>query len=80
MSGAGYAKELFLDTLIHGWDIAIGSKQDTTHDSYLVEQCMPLGQAIAYNDNYRVAFKAATSGSESVNPQSHLLGLLGREG
>ena len=80
VSGADYAKELFLDTLIHGWDIAIGSKQDATLDSYLVEQCMPLGQAIADNDNYRAAFKAATSGSESGNPQTHLLGLLGRGG
>ena len=80
MSGSDYAKELFLDMLIHGWDIAIGSKQDTTLDSYLVEQCMPLGQVIAYNDNYRTAFKAANSGSESVNPQSHLFDLLGREG
>ncbi len=80
VSGADYAKELFLDTLIHGWDIAIGSKQDATLDSYLVEQCMPLGQAIADNDNYGSAFKAATSGSESGNPQTHLLGLLGRDG
>ena len=73
VSGADYTKELFLDTLIHGWDIAIGSKQDTTLDSYLVEQCMPLGQAIAYDDNYGAAFKAATSGGDSVNPQSHRL-------
>ena len=58
VSGADYTKEPFLDTLIHGWDIAIGSKQDTTLDSYLVEQCMPLGQAIAYDDNYGAAFKA----------------------
>ena len=80
VSGADYAKELFLDTLIHGWDIAIGSKQDATLDPYLVEQCMPLGQAIADNDNYRSAFKTATPGRESGNPQTQLLGLLGRDG
>jgi len=80
VSGADYAKELFLDTLIHGWDIAVGSKQDATLDPYLVEQCMPLGQAIADNESYRSAFKAPTEGSTSGNPQTHLLGLLGRDG
>ncbi|MBN4064638.1 TIGR03086 family protein [Dehalococcoides mccartyi] len=80
ITGADYAKELFLDSLIHGWDIAIGSKQDAKLDPYLVEQCTPLGQAIADNDSYRSAFKASTANSTSENPQTHLLALLGREG
>ncbi len=80
VSGADYAKELFLDTLIHGWDIAVGSKQDATLDPYLVEQCTPLGQAIADNDAYRSAFKAPTEGAKSSDPQTHLLALLGRDG
>ena len=80
VSGAEYAKQLFLDTLIHGWDIAVGSKQNATLDEYLVKMCMPLGQAIADNDGYRAVFKAPTDGSTSGNPQTHLLGLLGRDG
>jgi uncharacterized protein (TIGR03086 family) len=80
VSGADYAKELFLDTLIHGWDIAVGSKQDATLDDYLVKMCTPLGQAIADNDAYRSTFKAATAGATSDNPQTHLLALLGRDG
>lgn len=79
-SGADYAKELFLDTLIHGWDIAVGAKQDASLDPYLVEQCTPLAQAIADNEGYRGAFKAPTEGENSGNPQTHLLALLGREG
>jgi uncharacterized protein (TIGR03086 family) len=50
VSGAEYSKQLFLDTLIHGWDIAVGSKQDASLDDYLVKMCTPLGQAIADND------------------------------
>jgi uncharacterized protein (TIGR03086 family) len=80
VSGADYAKELFLDTLIHGWDIAVGSKQDATLDDYLVEMCTPLGQAIADDEGYRGAFKAPTDGSANSNPQTHLLALLGRDG
>ncbi|NQW21502.1 MAG: TIGR03086 family protein [Chloroflexi bacterium] len=79
VSGADYAKELFLDTLIHGWDIAVGSNQDAMLDEYLVKMCMPLGQEIADNEAYRSAFKTPTKRSTS-NPQTHLLGLLGRNG
>ena len=42
VSGAEYSKQLFLDTLIHGWDIAIGSDQDAELDDYLVRMCMPM--------------------------------------
>ena len=80
VSGAEYAKQLFLDTLIHGWDIAVGSKQDATLDDYLVDMCTPLAQAIADNDGYRQVFKAATAGTSSSNRQTHLLALLGRDG
>jgi len=80
VTGAEYSSQLFLDTLIHGWDIAVGAKLDATLDAYLVEQCMPLGQAIADNDGYRAAFKAPTEGATSANPQTQLLALLGRDG
>lgn len=80
ISGAEYSNQLFLDTLIHGWDIAVGSKQDATLDSYLVEMCTPLAQMVADNDDYRAVFKAATEGASSSNPQTHLLALLGRDG
>ena len=80
VTGADYAKELFLDTLIHGWDIAVGSKQDATLDDYLIKMCMPLGQAIADSDGYGSGFKSAISGATSANPQTQLLALLGRDG
>ena len=80
VSGAEYSKQLFLDTLIHGWDIAIGSRQDAELDNYLVRMCMPMAQAIADNEDYRAAFAAPVSGTASGGPQVHLLGLLGRTG
>lgn len=80
VTGAEYSKQLFLDTLIHGWDIAVGSKQDATLDDYLVRMCTPLAQEIADNEAYRSAFNEATSGSTSDNPQTRLLALLGRDG
>ncbi len=80
VSGAEYAIQMFLDTLIHGWDIAVGSKQDASLDDYLVKMCMPLGQAIADDEGSRGSFKAPTAGTASDNPQTRLLALLGRDG
>ena len=80
VTGAEYSKQLFLDTLIHGWDIAVGSKQNATLDDYLVNMCTPLAQEIAGNEGYRAAFNEATNGSSSDNPQTRLLALLGRDG
>lgn len=80
ISGAEYSKQLFLDTLIHGWDIAVGSRQDARLDDYLVQMCTPLAQAIADNEDYRAVFAAPTTSSTGGNPQTQLLGLLGRDG
>lgn len=77
---AEYSKQLFLDTLIHGWDIAVGSGQDATLDDHLVQMRTPLAQAIAYNEGYRAVFAAPTTTSPNDNPQTYLLGLLGRTG
>ena len=80
VTGAEYSKQLFLDTLIHGWDIAVGSSQDAKLDEYLVQMCTPLAQAIADDERYRGAFAEPTVGSESSNAQTKLLALLGRNG
>jgi uncharacterized protein (TIGR03086 family) len=80
VSVAEYSKQLFLDTLSHGWDIAVGSGQDATLDDHLVQMRTPLAQAIAYNEGYRAVFAAPTTTSPNDNPQTHLLGLLGRTG
>ncbi len=78
ITGAEYSKQLFLDTLIHGWDIAIGSKQDAALDEFLVQMCIPMAQAVADNKDYRAVFSAPARNPGNDNPQAHLLGLLGR--
>src|SRR5918911_4042502 len=45
-SGSDYAAQLFMDTLIHGWDIARATGQNTTLDPNLVEACMPIAQQV----------------------------------
>lgn len=80
VTGAEYSKQLFLDTLIHGWDIAVGSDQDAKLDDYLVQMCTPLAQVIADTESYRSVFAGPTSGSNSDNAQTKLLALLGRNG
>ena len=79
-SGAEYSKQLFLDTLIHGWDIAIGSGQDAELDDFLVQMCIPMAQAVADNEDFRAAFATPVSRDANTNTQAHLLGLLGRSG
>ena len=78
VTGAEYSKQLFLDTLIHGWDIAVGSDQDAKLDDYLVQMCTPLVQVIAGTQSYRSVFAGPTSGSNSDNAQTKLLALLRR--
>jgi uncharacterized protein (TIGR03086 family) len=76
--GAEYARQLFLDLLIHGWDIAKGSGQDATLAPDLVEACMPIAEFLtgmvgdggAYGSRLRIATDA--------DPQARLLAILGR--
>jgi len=41
-SGSEYAGQLLLDTLVHGWDIAEATAQDTRLDAELVDACLPI--------------------------------------
>ncbi|MBM3939836.1 MAG: TIGR03086 family protein [SAR202 cluster bacterium] len=76
--GHAYAGELFLDALIHGWDIAKGSRQDATLDPALVRvlydmvvpQVAELRASGMFGGDVPVAVNADT--------QTKLLALLGR--
>jgi uncharacterized protein (TIGR03086 family) len=77
-SGADYSAQLFLDLLIHGWDIAKGTEQDTRLPSDLVEACLPIAREITamarsfgvYGDDLPV--------SPDADQQTRLLALVGR--
>lgn len=76
--GAEYASQLFLDALIHGWDIAKGSGQDTRLDVSLVEACLPQAEAIPDEARTAGAFAAKVPVGSDADPQTRLLALLGR--
>ena len=77
--GAEYAKQLFLDALIHGWDIAKATGQDTKLDADLVAACYPIAQEIRAQFGEYGVFGDDLSGGRAAAQQTKLLGLLGRQ-
>jgi uncharacterized protein (TIGR03086 family) len=45
-SGYAYAHQLFMDQLVHSWDVAKGSGQDAILDEDLVEICIPFAEQV----------------------------------
>ncbi|MEX2598481.1 MAG: TIGR03086 family protein, partial [Dehalococcoidia bacterium] len=78
--GSEYAKQLFLDLLVHGWDVAKGSGQDAQLDPVLVEAALPIAEEMAaMAESMGVGvFGSPQALPEEANPQARLLGILGR--
>jgi uncharacterized protein (TIGR03086 family) len=77
-SGADYAAQLFMDTLIHGWDIAQATGQDTHLDPELVAACGPVAQQLTSQFRGAGVFGEDLTASASADPQTQLLALVGR--
>ena len=78
--GSEYAKQLFMDLLIHGWDVAKATGQDATLDPQLVEACYPVAEeAVAQFGQYGV-FGTKVGVPADVSRQTSLLALVGRQG
>jgi uncharacterized protein (TIGR03086 family) len=77
-SGADYAKQLLLDTLIHGWDIARGTGQDTTLDPELVSACLPIAEELTRRFRAAGVFGENLPVDAAADPQTKLLALVGR--
>jgi uncharacterized protein (TIGR03086 family) len=77
-SGADYAAQLFMDTLIHGWDIATATGQDTRMDPQLVEVCLPIARQMTTMARGSGAFGDELPVSSDADPQTRLLALVGR--
>ncbi len=75
---ADYASQLFMDTLIHGWDIARGTGQDTHLAAELVSACLPIARELARQFRGAGVFGADLSAEADDDPQTQLLALLGR--
>lgn len=78
-SGADYAAQLFMDTLIHGWDLAKATGQDTRLDAQLVEACLPIADEVANQFRSAGVFGENLAVSADADPQTRLLALVGRK-
>jgi uncharacterized protein (TIGR03086 family) len=78
--GSDYAGQLFMDTLVHGWDIASATGQDARLDPSLVEACLPLARQLATQFRPSGVFGEDLPVPADASPQTRLLALLGRRG
>lgn len=76
--GSVYAGHMFIDVLIHGWDLAVATGQDTTLDPELVDAC--LAEVEPQLDFFQAGGGYAEPPPIPVDadPQTRLLAMLGR--
>lgn len=78
--GSIYCGHRFIDVLVHGWDLAVGTGGDTELPDELVETCiavvLPQLEMLAGS----AMFGGAHDPGADVAPQTRLLTLLGRDG
>ena len=68
----------FMDTLIHGWDLAMATGQDTTLPADLVEACYAAFEPRIDKERTGGPFATYVATPEDTSAQVKLLGLLGR--
>jgi uncharacterized protein (TIGR03086 family) len=78
-SGSDYAGQLFLDTVVHGWDVAKATGQDTHLDPQLVEACLPVADQVANQFRAAGVFGENLAASADADAQTRLLALVGRK-
>jgi uncharacterized protein (TIGR03086 family) len=76
--GSVYAGHRFIDVLVHGWDLAKATGQDTTIDAGLVEACLAVVEPQADMMRAGGAFGPRVDTPADADPQTRLLALLGR--
>src|SRR6266508_911632 len=76
--GAEYARQLFMDTLIHGWDIAQATGQDARLPTDLVAACLPIAQRLMNEWGGSQWFAAPVPTAPHADAQTRLLALAGR--
>jgi uncharacterized protein (TIGR03086 family) len=77
-SGSDYAAQLFMDLLIHGWDIARATGQNSRLDPDLVQACLPIAEQLTTRFRSAGVFGDNLSVSVDADPQTKLLALVGR--
>jgi uncharacterized protein (TIGR03086 family) len=76
--GSVYAGHRIVDVLIHGWDLAKATGQDTTLDPGLVAACTRIVEPQLEMLQASGAFAPASAMSADADPQARLLAWLGR--
>jgi uncharacterized protein (TIGR03086 family) len=76
--GSVYAGHRFLDVLIHGWDLATATDQDATLPRDLVQGCLEVVEPQLAMLQASGAFGPAVETAPDADPQTRLLGMLGR--
>lgn len=76
--GTEYARQLFVDTLVHGWDIAKGSGQDTRLDPELVRASLPIAEDLARQFRDTGVYGEELPTPPDAELQVRLLAVLGR--
>ena len=79
MPGSHFMMAVFMDALIHGWDLAKATGQDTKLDPNLVEACYAVFGPQADNMRHGGAFGPEVVVSADADTQTKLLGALGRQ-
>jgi len=78
--GSVYCGHRFFDVLIHGWDLAVATSQDSDLDPELVSAADELLRAQADMVRASGMFGADLAVSGDAAPQTRLLAFLGRQG
>jgi uncharacterized protein (TIGR03086 family) len=77
-SGSDYAAQLFMDLLVHGWDIAKATGQPARLDPDLVQACLPIAEQLTTQFRSAGVFGENLSIDAGADPQTRLLALVGR--
>lgn len=76
--GSEYAMQLCADTVIHGWDIAKATGQDTRLDPSLVAAITPTIEGMAAMGRQAGVYGPEVSVDRAAGPQARLLAMVGR--
>lgn len=77
--GSIYCGHRFIDVLIHGWDLAVATGQETALDPELVEACWQVVEPQAELLAASGAFGTGVTVADDADLQTRLLAALGRE-
>ncbi|HEX6930606.1 MAG TPA: TIGR03086 family metal-binding protein [Streptosporangiaceae bacterium] len=78
--GSVYAGHRFVDVLIHGWDLAEATGQDTALDPELVDACLEVVEPQVEAFRAVGAIGPAVPSGPEASQQNRLLAMLGRRG